>query len=292
MVASRMFGVVLALSLAACGMTGEQRAAVGSFARAAKTFGASTAEAFPDIRNAVIEMNILSRSLPGEGAERNFRTYGFKGLDGPLQPEDLERPVKLAGLLKQYGASLEALMAVGSADEIKPIFDSLAGNLKSFPGMGAEAKAALDRVPAAGTSLVSLAAEEQKRKLLRDIVPKFDPAIRTAASLLADEFSSSVQFAAAYGNALNRLDTTVRQASEGAVSPAERVAVMSAAELVLKHREKLAALQKSVPDAAASMAKAHTALVAAMEESRFSFDALFTFAQQAETVYGVIAGND
>lgn len=303
--------VIAALSLSACGMDAGQRAAVSGFAGAASTFGSASAAAFPEIEASVLELRALQRSLPGAASEANFgqsvkqgafdyeiEGKGFRSPDTVFSPGDIEARVALANLLKSYGDALSGLMGEASPEALAPAFANVAKTAQSLPGLSDGAKKSVAGVLEAAGPVAALAADAKRLGYLRDIVPRFDPVIREAAALIAADYASArgadgtrdrqLDVLRAYDSAVDRTGSLLGQAGAAARAYDERAAVLSAARSVQRHRNRAQELGRLVPGAAASMAKAHGALVEALADKGFSFTDINQFADEAKAVHALV----
>lgn len=255
----------------------------------------------PEIRASVVELRGITRSTQGQGGQfqfddfRNKRGFDFRMDMGFAEPEVVfsnpryEERVKIARLVKAYGKALSELLAVGSADTMNPLFVSIAKNLQGLPRLPDDAKAMLQGLGEAAGPIAVLGVDAERLEYLREIVPRFDPAIQKVAKLIVEDFTTLEENTLGkYETAVNSAGLAVKEASGIAKTAAERAAVVNSAYRVSRHRDRAVELSTQLPEAAASMAKAHKALVEALSGRAFSFEDLKQFASEAERFYKLI----
>ena len=125
------FGMVSSLALltlAACGLTSEQKNAVSKFGKSTSGFGETTGVLFQDARKTVIRQNEIDRAIRGMkpttetlDGSGNFATKSIL-------------PAKRAALaLEEYGKLLEAIVAESQEEQLKTAASKFSSSIKNIP---------------------------------------------------------------------------------------------------------------------------------------------------------------
>jgi hypothetical protein len=118
--------IALLLLVAGCGMTVQQRMAVGQFGSATTEFASLTRSEFIQSRQDVIEMNRY-RILLGDDS--------VKSLDEHFTPERLQPRFQALDALSRYGDLLQSLLTTSSSADLRSSADGFVSSLNEIQGV-------------------------------------------------------------------------------------------------------------------------------------------------------------
>jgi hypothetical protein len=288
--------------LSACGMTGEQKSLTTSFGAATASYSDLISEELRALRSGSIQLRQSAFTLPGARSSDVFsrnvvpRQQGYIKLENQLTLENLDRPIRLSALLKDYGQGLVEIASAGENDLFKQRFASIGEGLTKIPGFENDGTR-IKGVAATAGPVAGLAADAAKRQMVQDIVAASDPFVQKAADLLASEFTvSSDRSLAAYDSSIRLLDESVYDAfatvtsskQNNPLATFERQSAVGGAELLQVHKSRLAVLESRVAQASKSLKETHSSLVESFNNNEVSHDVVMQFNTETETVNALL----
>ncbi len=275
--------LLLLFLLAACGLTQEQREATKAFSGAAETLGDAAAKEFPTLRQQIIEMNATSVALHGALGNKQ----GFDNLDQAADLDVVSVRVRAARLLESYGGLLHKLASDSRKEDLEKAAGKLTDALDGLPEGYKVADS--DQLSAVGKLVAGigfLLVEEQKARVIKQIVSDYAEQVKTVARLLRDDFSRTdpklvgqlittrVALTSVARNALNK--------GKGADAAARALV------LVQSNIDRVETVLAKASEAAGKTIAAHAALEEALLSNKVALDDIRAFAKSVESLVGAV----
>lgn len=198
-----IYGAVVLLLFAGCGMTSHQRLLVHDFASATSEFAAVAQEEFVQSRQDVIAMNRM-RVLLGAGNVEN--------LDGHFTLERTRVRLQALESLERYGQLLQLLVSTSSAEELQLSADRFVTQLDQVRGIDLDARQAqtIGRLVTIGGGWL---VERRRARAIQGVVEWAHPHVLKVIELVESDFDPDDDFwTAGYRRVRLDLDRAVREA--------------------------------------------------------------------------------
>ncbi|MDP1572844.1 MAG: hypothetical protein Q8M09_14980 [Pseudomonadota bacterium] len=174
--------LLLAVSIAGCGLTAKQIVNTQSFGTATANIGKLGEDEFVNIRNGIIQMNKELVAID------NTKTASDLKFDKPTSAEATATRVAATKALKSYGELLVELTTKDRTDNLQKVANSLIDNTAAAlkKDISEESKGAINKLI---VGLGSYWIDRKKADAAREIIPAYEGPVNELANLLAEDFS-------------------------------------------------------------------------------------------------------
>lgn len=176
----------LSLSLAACGLTTTQKAALTQFGAATSDFSTIGRSEFVHSRDEVIEMNRSRLELGDDSININQ-------LDGLLTVERVQDRLVALAALQEYAQLLEKLVSTFDQGELKGATDSFLASLRRVKGVNLQANDA-EAIGKAVVLVGGVFLEYKRAKAVRQVVEFAHPYVITTVDLVQRDFDPTTDY--------------------------------------------------------------------------------------------------
>ncbi len=183
-----LFLCILMFVVSGCGLTAAQKASVQNFGLASSTASKIAADELVAMRNDTIAMNTHRIELIGLSP----KYPGLDKLQGEFKPDDVLTILKAINAIKAYGAALDALVKDTQRDELSKAATNLTSSIDSLPNSYVTVtKDQQDAIQKLVVEIGSMAVDEKKKTVVKEIVTKYKDQIAKLAGLLSNEFDET-----------------------------------------------------------------------------------------------------
>jgi len=286
-----LFYTAIVVSMAACGLSKTQKSGVATFGEAAAVLGTASKANFQGGRENVIQMKkqrlaIERKTLPavkpdGTAPDRAFYTAELN-LDSGLDPANIEKRVNASDLLIQYGKLLVAFSNENQEQEMSDSAADLADSIRKFP----ENPLSKDEIDGLGKLVLALGnmqVEHEKKETLKTIVPSMSRLITRLCDNLENDFDLGKRGVAAdIYNVQERLaNESIDGLKREGGSIADRLVLINGFAMADDSRTNLQGASANLLKAVASLRQAEKKLSDQIDNNKFTFDEIKSFAKDA-----------
>ena len=265
----------LAMLVAGCGLTVQQKAAVQRFATATSSLATVTSAELVSTRNDVIEMNTLRVEL-ADGTMASDRTASFFTVDR------VKTRVDAVTALKDYAELLQALATGSQAAQLQTAADELVGSLRKLPGVGFSDEKA-GAISAAVQQVGGLVVEYMRAKAVRQVVETTHEPVLKVVDLVGGDFDPRADhWSLGYAVTISALQGAAGLAQRSTAASMQGPLIGRSRVLADSNKERFNTIAKQVGASVAALREAQLALRSAVATRGISVPQIQSYAAQVE----------
>jgi hypothetical protein len=270
----------LALVVAGCGLTLQQKAAVQKFAVATAGFATLTSSEFVSTRGDLIEMNTLRVEL-GDDAVRADRT------DAPFTVERVKVRVDAATALRDYADLLNALATSSQTEQLRNAADGFVASLRKVQGVNLSDEKA-GAIGMVVQQVGGLAVEYMRAKAVRDVVTTtHEPVLQVIEQVRKDFDPKADHWSLGYAATIVALRGAADLAAAGPGAVAKAPLIGRARVLAERNKQRFDAVAVEVAASVAALREAQINLRNAVQSRDITVEEIQSYAARVEDLIKV-----
>lgn len=243
----------LAVLVAGCGLTVQQKAAVQRFATATSELATVTSAELVSTRNDLIEMNTLRVEL-GDDTVRPDRT------DALFTVDRVKPRIDAVTALESYANLLQMLATGSQAAQLKVAADELVGSLRNLPSVGLSDGQA-GAISAAVERVGGFVVEYMRARAMREVVETTHEPVLKVADLVARDFDPRADhWSLGYAVTISGLQGAANLAARSAAGPTQGPLIGRARVLAERNKQRFDTVAMQVTGSVAALREAQLAL--------------------------------